>query len=155
MLAIRRYEPSDHDVVLGLHKIALGAVNSDAGDGPWDDDLNQIEEVYLSGGGEFLVGLVEDRVVAMGALRRSSEFRGEIKRMRVHPDYQRQGFGQAILMALEERAKEFAYRALHLDTTTLQEAARHLYAKNGYVAIGSGQAHGFDLIFYEKRLVSN
>jgi|ERR1043166_7500341 ribosomal protein S18 acetylase RimI-like enzyme len=156
MLAIRRYEPSDHDAVWELHEIALRAANADAGDGPWDDDLDRIEEVYLnSGGGEFLVGVVEGRVVAMGAVRRSSEFYGKIRRMRVHPDYQRRGFGQAILTALEQHANEVGYRVLHLDTTTLQEAARHLYTKNGYVEVGRRHAYGFELIFYEKKLVSN
>ena len=152
MLAIRRYEPSDHEAIWSLHKTALRAVNADAGDGPWDDDFHQIEDVYLRGGGEFLVGVLDGRVVAMGALRRSSEFRAEVKRMRVHPDYHRRGFGQAILTALEQRARELGYRTLRLDTTTVQEAAQRLYTKNGFVEVGRSQAHGFELIFYEKKL---
>ncbi len=55
----------------------------------------------------------------MGALRRTTNEWAEIKRMRVHPDFQRRGFGQMILEALEARAVALGYAALHLDTTTL------------------------------------
>jgi hypothetical protein len=37
------------------------------GNGPWDDDLHAIEKVYLANRGEFLIGVVEGEVVAMGA----------------------------------------------------------------------------------------
>jgi GNAT superfamily N-acetyltransferase len=40
----------------------------------------------------------------MGAFRRTDPERAEIKRMRVHPDYQGRGFGQIILSELEARA---------------------------------------------------
>jgi N-acetylglutamate synthase-like GNAT family acetyltransferase len=60
--------------------------------------------VYLKNQGEFLVGVCEGRIVAMGALRRTTNERAEIKRMRVHPDFQRCGFGQMILEALETDA---------------------------------------------------
>ena len=152
MLTIRRYEPGDRDAVWGLHKTALRAAKADIGDGPWDDDFHQIEDIYLNDGGEFVVGLLEGRVIAMGALRRSSQLRAEIKRMRVHPDCDRRGFGQAILTVLEQRARELGYNTLHLDTTTIQQAAQRLYAKNGYVEVARSQAHGFDLIFYEKKI---
>jgi GNAT superfamily N-acetyltransferase len=152
MLTIRRYQPADQEAVWALHKAALRAAQADLGNGARDDDLRQIEDVYLNAHGEFLVGSLEDRLVAMGALRQSSEHRAEIKRMRVYPDCQRKGFGQAILTALEQRAKELGYSTLHLDTTTVQEAAQRFYTKNGYIEVRRGQAHGFHLIFYEKRV---
>jgi GNAT superfamily N-acetyltransferase len=151
MFTIRRYEPSDHQEACALHEVALRAVNAFVEEAS-DDDLQHIEDVYLARGGEFLVGVLDGRIVAMGTLRRSSGDRAEIRRMRVHPDYQRRGFGQAILSALERRARELGYTTLHLDTTTVQKAAEHLYTKNGYIEVGRGHAHGFDLVFYEKRL---
>ena len=36
--------------------------------------------------------------------------------MRVHPEFQRRGFGQRILEALEKRAKELGYKEIQLDT---------------------------------------
>jgi len=102
-LNIRRYQLSDHAAVCVLHKAALvaaGAYSTSAG----DPDLNQIEAVYLNNGGVFLVGTLQNRIIAMGALRRTTPDRAEIRRMRVHPDFQRHGFGQAIFTALEKRA---------------------------------------------------
>ena len=56
MLQIRRYGPEDHDAIWNLHNVALWQVGAHAGNGPWDDDLHNIEEAYLNKGGEFLVG---------------------------------------------------------------------------------------------------
>lgn len=152
MLHIRRYRDSDHDAVWALHNLALLEVGAHAGSGPWDDDLQHIESVYLEDGGEFLVGTCDGNIVAMGALKRTSPERAEIKRMRVHPDYQRRGFGQAILTRLESRARKLGYRVLHLDTTTLQHAAQKLYIKNGYKEVGRGAYGKFEIILYEKQL---
>lgn len=72
--------------------------------------------------------------------------------MRVHPDFQRRGFGQAILQALEARADEMGYTKLQLETTVQQIAAQKLYIKNGYVEVGRTKIHNFDVILYEKML---
>lgn len=72
--------------------------------------------------------------------------------MRVHPDYQRRGFGQTILTALENRARDLGYTELHLDTTVQQIAAQQLYLKNRYVLVREGKLAGFDCLFYEKKL---
>jgi N-acetylglutamate synthase-like GNAT family acetyltransferase len=65
----------------------------------------------------------------MGALRSMTETRGEIKRMRVHPDFQHCGLGQMILSRLEAHAVALGYQTLHLDTSTLQVATQHFYRK--------------------------
>lgn len=129
---IRRYRPSDLGDVLALHSVALQDAGALAPPGPWDDDLNDIESFYLVGSGEFLVGLIGDQLVAMGALRKIDEEVCEIKRMRVHPEFQRRGFGQQILDSLEARAREVGYSILRLDTTAQQTPAQALYRKNGY-----------------------
>ena len=149
-MSVRRYEASDRWDAIGLHDLALRAVGAHAGEGPWDDDLRKIEEFYLEAGGEFLVGVLEGRLVAMGALERTSPVRARVTRMRVHPDCQGRGFGQAMLSALEKRAAELGCSQLHLDTTVRQIAARRLYAKNGYREARRGEMLGFECIFYEK-----
>jgi GNAT superfamily N-acetyltransferase len=146
MLTIRRYQPSDHAVVCELHKaplLAAGAYSTSAG----DPDLNQIEAVYLNNGGEFLIGTLQDRVVAMGALRRTDPTRAEVRRMRVHVDFQRRGFGQAIYTALEKRARELGYSVLHLDTAVVLVGAQHFYAKNGFKEVRRGKLWSLDCIF--------
>ena len=96
-LEIRPYTPADSEAVIHLHNVALEAVGAHVGNGLWDSDLLNIEGVYLENNGAFLVGLLDGQIVAMGALRNISDEKGEIKRMRVLPQFQRQGFGQVIL----------------------------------------------------------
>ena len=122
------------------------------GRGPWDDDIYAIEEVYLNNQGEFLIGECDDRIVAMGALKRTGPERAEVKRMRVHPDYQGRGYGQRILDELEARARALGYRTLHLDTSILQIPAQRLYEKNGYREVSRGSIRQLEVIFYEKQL---
>jgi len=152
MLEIRCYQNTDYHHVWNLHIVGLQQVNAYAGDGPWDNDLHSIEDVYLKNQGTFLVGVYDGRIVAMGAFRKTSEQRAEIKRMRVHPDMQGRGFGQRIMEALEARARELGYSTLHLDTLTLQIAAQHLYRKNGFQEVDRKMQRGFECIFFEKSM---
>jgi GNAT superfamily N-acetyltransferase len=152
MLVLRRYQSSDHSAVFELHNLALSQVGANAGPGPWNDDLNHIEETYLQEG-DFVVGFINGKLVAMGALRSTSPARAEIKRMRVHPDYQRRGFGQQILTHLEQKARDLGCKVLHLDTTDRQVAAQQLYLKNGYAEVGRKEWKGMNVIFYEKNLL--
>src|SRR3954451_6834481 len=149
MLQIRKYLPQDRDQVWDLHNLALSLAGAHAGN-EWYEDLHDIEGFYLSNQGEFLVGLLDRRVVAMGALKRITREKAEVKRMRVHPDHQRKGFGQQILSALEERAAELGYRTLTLDTAVIQVPAQQLYLKNGFRETGRAVFVGFDVILFEK-----
>jgi len=72
--------------------------------------------------------------------------------MRVSPEHQRQGFGQAILTQLETRAVELRYSILCLDTTTEQEASQRLYRKNGYRETDRRRQGPFDVLLFEKQL---
>ena len=152
-LHIRRYAPGDKRAVRSLHDDALNEVGAHLGSGPWDDDLDEIENVYLDRGGEFLVGVLDGEVVAMGALMRISQQRAELKRMRVRPGLQGRGYGQAMLDALHRRASELGYSKLRLDTTVQQRAAQRLYLKNGYSEAGRGVVGPFDCIFYEREIL--
>jgi GNAT superfamily N-acetyltransferase len=153
-LHIRRYAPGDKHAVRRLHDDALNEVGAHLGSGPWDEDLDEIESLYLDSGGEFLVGVLDGEVVAMGALRRTSPETAELKRMRVKPGLQGRGYGQTLLDALHRRAAELGYSTLHLDTTVQQRAARRLYIKNGYREVRRGSIGPFKCIFYERDTVA-
>jgi GNAT superfamily N-acetyltransferase len=162
MLTLRRYTSTDKQAVEHLHVAVIQQTGAYLGRGPWDDDIYAIEETYLKNGGEFLIGECDGQIVAMGALKRTSPERAEIKRMRVLPEHQRRGYGQLILDELEIRARALGYQTLHLDTSTLQVAAQKLYEKNGYQEVGRDtyqQEVGKDtyqpleVILYEKQLV--
>ena len=152
-LRIRRYEPGDKEAVWRLHNEALDAVGAHLGNGDWDDDLHGIGGAYLEAGGEFLVGVLDGRVVAMGALRRISHEEAEVKRMRVEPALQGRGYGRALLEALHRRAAGLGYSTLRLDTTVHQRAARSLYEGSGYREARRGRIGPFDCVFYERKAV--
>ena len=152
MLDIRRYQSADRDSVWELHNAAIGPTGAHLGSDAWYDDVLHIEEVYLQNGGEYLVGEYEGQVVAMGALKRTTAERAEVKRMRVSPAYQGRGFGQAILEVLEQKAKELGYTTLHLDTGVTMVAAQKLYRKNGYQETSRGSIADVDVIFFEKSI---
>jgi len=152
-LHVRRYEPGDKRAVRRLHDDALNEVGAHLGSGPWDADLDEIEDAYLDSGGEFLVGVLNGEVVAMGALMRISPEKAELKRMRVKPGLQGRGYGQILLDALHRRAAELGYSTLRLDTTVQQRAAQRLYLKNGYNEAGRGVIGPFDCIFFERELL--
>jgi ribosomal protein S18 acetylase RimI-like enzyme len=152
MFTLRRYTPADQEAVEYLHVSVIQQAGAYLGRGPWDDDVYAIEETYLNNQGEFLIGEWDGVFVAMGAFRRTGPQRAEIKRMRVHPDYQGRGLGQIILSELEARARVMGYRTLHLDTSILQIPAQKLYEKNGFREVGRDKYHGLEVILYEKEL---
>ena len=149
---IRTYRASDRDAVWQLHNEALDAIGAHAGNGPWDDDLHHIEDVYLKPEGEFLVGTLDGGVVTMGALRPSEPGRAEIRRMRTAPGLQGRGYGTALYRELERRAAARGVRVLYLDTTTGQLAAQKLYEREGFAEVGRARLGAFECILYEKRL---
>lgn len=149
-MKIRKYESSDHDAVWELHNIGLNQTGTNLGNGKWDDDLHHVEQVYLQNDGEFLVGLVDNQLIAMGALKKTSSILAEIKRMRVHPDYQGKGYGLKIYKSLETKANALGYKKLHLDTTSKQLPAQRLYEKLGFKEVSRQTLKDMELIFYEK-----
>lgn len=149
-LVMRRYEAQDRDQVVRLHVEALKAAGAYIRSGHWDDDLNNIEEVYVQHGGDFLVVVDGESLIGMGALRRISDTCVELKRMRVLPAIQGKGIGQMILTRLLVRARELGFSHVILDTTIQQTAAKKLYEKNGFVEVRRGILGGFETIYYEK-----
>jgi ribosomal protein S18 acetylase RimI-like enzyme len=152
----RSFEEADLSILPNLFIEAIQSVYPELKHGEWISDLYHVEDTY-GNGGDLIVGAVDDEVVAMGGLVRKSDDVVEMKRVAVSPRYHGRGTGQALLDALEQRASDLGATKIILDTTHKQEAARHLYDKNGYTLIErrdvehpSGET--FDTYFYEKQL---
>ena len=60
--------------------------------------------------------------------------RGEIKKLLVHPAARRSGIARALMLAIEDEAREAKRTLLTLDTAS--DAAERLYASLGYVRVG-------------------
>jgi ribosomal protein S18 acetylase RimI-like enzyme len=153
-LKIRRYRWSDLDTILALHQICLAEVGLVPGDGVYyDDDFPRIQEIYLACGGDFLVGVIGSRVVAMGGLKPVDTATAEICRLRVHPAFQRRGFGAGMLRALEQRAMELGFQRVRGDTTLNQQAALALYERQGWRELSRQQVGDLIVVYGEKRLI--
>jgi ribosomal protein S18 acetylase RimI-like enzyme len=165
-LTIRQYRPPDRGRVLELHETAMRDVGAFVEGAP-EPDLDAITESYLDSGGEFLVGEADGQIRAMGAFRPVEGFtaevlddlperKAELKRMRVDPAHQRQGYGQQLYEELERRARSAGYTAFVLDTTPTQTAARAFYEENGFKQVHreavDWEEASLVLLFYQKSL---
>lgn len=76
-----------------------------------------------------------DAVAGVGAMRDLSADAGELKSMRTHPSFLRQGVGSAILECIIEDAQRRGMRRLSLETGSgpAFEPALALYRRRGFV----------------------
>ena len=151
-LTFRSYQSSDHEQVMQLHKEALLHSNAYTGEGPWDDDLLDIENHYLNNNGWFVVGEMNDTLVTMGAIRKISERIAEIKRMRTQPRLQGKGIGKKVLDLLIKKAEELGYEEIILETSDRQPAAQKIYTSSGFVPYKQENIRGLNCTWYRKIL---
>jgi ribosomal protein S18 acetylase RimI-like enzyme/predicted kinase len=154
VLELRSYRDDDAEAVWRLHDVALDEAGVHGGRGPWEDDLHDIGTHYLGTGGDFLVGWLDGELVAMGGLVVRAGGECEIKRMRVHPSFQRAGLGRQLLDELERRARARGCRTVRLETTEEQVAARRLYEAAGYREVGRRRTERFVIVDYDKSLAA-
>jgi putative acetyltransferase len=72
------------------------------------------------------------RIAGVAALKELDPFSGELKSMRTHPDFLRQGVAGALLDHIIEQAKRRGYTRLSLETGPAFEPALTLYRKRGF-----------------------
>jgi ribosomal protein S18 acetylase RimI-like enzyme len=152
---IRRYRYSDFEGVIKLNQLGLIQMGVSQDRPDLDEDLNNIDGIYLKSKGEFLIVKHHRKVIGMGALQNVDNYTAVIKRMRVHPDFQRKGYGQAILDKLTHKAKELGYKSLRLDTLSSNVLAQQLYKKNDFIEYKREIRHGFERVYFEKELTSD
>lgn len=77
----------------------------------------------------------DDRVIALGALKRLSNSHGEIKSMHTAQSHRRKGAGSAMLRHVISAAREMGLSRLSLETGSWPyfEAAREMYKRHGFV----------------------
>jgi ribosomal protein S18 acetylase RimI-like enzyme len=140
MLEIRRYQQQDNEVVKELHYAGLLQMGVNRAYNPnYDYDIDDIEHTYINNEGDFLVGLEGQNIVVIGAIRKETQRKAEIKRIKVRREYQRRGYGEAILSRLIERAKELKYEELYLDTLASNMPAQALFEKHGFTQTQHGK----------------
>jgi GNAT superfamily N-acetyltransferase len=127
-----RYKPEFQEPMLVLHRSAIEGFTLGMSQQQDEADLLAIEEVYLRSRGEFLLGFLGERLVAMGGFKRLSDGLAELRRMRIARDLQGLGYGTHLLRELERRAFQSGVRTLCLDTARRRPLTLEFYRKHGY-----------------------
>jgi putative acetyltransferase len=104
----------------------------------------------------YLVAVLDQRVVAAGAVAALDEATGEINQMYVRPAYRGQGISRQLLAGLEEMAWSSGQHVLRLEVGECLIEAIKLYTSSGYAPIPAyGRYVGNpDSVCFEKHLPS-
>lgn len=105
--------------------------------------------------GLFVVAWIDGKGIGCGALRpMENDAIAEVKRMYVQPPWRGKGIGRAILVRLEQAAREMGYDEVWLETGVRQPEAIGFYTHSGYARIPcyGEYAEDPDSVCFGKRL---
>ena len=147
-----RYQLEYQEPMLALHRSAIEGFTLGMSQQQDEADLMAIEEVYLRGGGEFLLGFIGERLIAMGGFKRLPDGLAELRRMRIARDLQGRGYGTLLLLELERRAFQSGVQTLCLDTAQRRPLTLEFYRKHGYQETGRSFYGAVETVQFSKRL---
>lgn len=154
-LTVRDFRDEDTETVLAVHEAAFRESEMTFVEGSAiDEELQDVSESYLDGGGTFLVGTVDGDVVATGGYWPEDDATAEVGHLRVDPEHQRRGYAATVMDEIEARAREEGFEMLVLETHEDLVAAQALYERGGY-SIYRRESHpvtGDEMIHYSKEL---
>lgn len=112
---------------------ALATLEAASFDVPWSADA--LGELLADGLTRAWVGEAAGGLCGAGLLRVVAG-EGELLRIAVHPADRRHGVGRALLRAILSAAADACPYGIHLEVRASNVAARHLYARQGFVDHG-------------------
>ena len=146
-----RYHDDYREPMLALHRSALVGIPLGMSQQEDEADLVAIEQVYLRGG-EFLLGFINERLVAMGGFKRLTDTSAELRRMRIEREFQGRGYGTQLLRELERLAFQSGIRTLCLDAARRRPLTLEFYRKHGYQEKGRGFYGEVETVQFSKTL---
>ena len=139
MMRIRRFKRSDSAAVIKLWQ-DCGLTR------PWNDPERDVERKLEDDAELFLVGTVENRVIA-SVMAGYDGHRGWIYYLAVDPDSQRASCGRRLMDEVERRLKARGCAKISLMVRSSNQQVKEFYAKLGYVQD--------DVIALGKRLIAD
>ncbi len=154
IMKIIPFEPKYQKTVLELNELSVKQSEYIGGtvDSNWHDDLKDIKKNYLDNHGTFLIWLIDEKLIGMGGLLRIDTNTANIKRIRVHPDYQNRGLSGEILAELEKRGRMLGYRKLIANTAKGNIPAEKMFLKAGFVPVEEKYFFSVLCTIFEKEL---
>lgn len=115
-----------------------------------DDELEHLEKKYTKPYGRIIVAIIHNKVIGCVAYYKHSDFRCEMKRLFVLPEYRRYKVGQRLIDKIIQCAKEEGMKEMVLDTIVPLQSAIHLYKKNGFIETDAYYDNPMNDVIYMK-----
>jgi GNAT superfamily N-acetyltransferase len=147
-----RYRDDYREPMLTLHRRARVGFSLGMSQSEDEADLVAIDQVYLRDGGEFLLGFINEKLVAMGGFQRLSDMTAELRRMRVERELQGRGYGSQLLRELERIAFQSGIRTVCLNAARRRPLTLEFYRKHGYQETGRGSYGEVETVQFSKPL---
>ncbi len=132
---IRSWQPDDRQAAADVIKNALAEYGLGWEPDGADRDVLEVEDYYLTRGGEFWVIETEGEIIGTGAYYpypHRGEKAVEIRKMYLSPIARGQGLGKHLLGQLERSIIARGYQEIWIETASVLTAAVKLYEANGY-----------------------
>lgn len=129
MISIKEERINSQDGIKLIEELSctLGKITGNSGKGRFDyNDMLNTRSI-------FVIARDDNKAVGCGAFREITDDVAEIKRM--YASEKNRGIGKMILLQLENRAKEFGYLKVILETRKCNNNAIRFYLSNRYKII--------------------
>lgn len=145
---VRSFRPEDQAACRALYTEGLLGGKIADNDTGWD--IDDIGACYMKPrGNHFWVAEAPSQtVVGTIGVQHHDEGVGEVRRLRVHPEFRRRGIGAALLEAAVRFCQERNYLKVTLDTYVEREPAFRLFEKFGFRHHRTRDIAGRELIYF-------
>jgi GNAT superfamily N-acetyltransferase len=147
-----RYRPEYQEPMLALHRCAIEGFALGMSRQQDEADLMAVEDLYLRHRGEFLLGFLGEKLIAMGGFKWLSPGVAELRRMRIDRHLQGRGYGTLLLRELERRAFQSGARTLCLEAAKRRPLTLEFYRKYGYQESGQSFYGAVETVQFSKTL---
>lgn len=116
------------------------------------DELLHISKTDHEKKGEYFIGTIKNRVVAICGYKIISDDTVELKRFRVTKTLRSQGLGSELLHYIESRLKDKGFNKIILETAVLRPSTLQFYRNRKYIVVDEGIYGELKTIKFEKLL---
>ena len=147
-VTIRDFRPADQRACTELY--TEGLLGGKIADNDTGYDIDHIEDTYMKPpGNHFWVAQTDaGAIVGTIGVQHHDEGVGEIRRLRVRPDFRRRGIGAALLETAVRFCQERQYLKVTLDTYVNVEPAVRLFEKFRFRHHRTRELGGKDIVYF-------
>lgn len=150
--------PANESDIPALRELFVhGLLEGQLPDSDTGTDIDTLRESYFSNDGKsgFWVADYETQILGMIGVQQGGENTAEIRRLRVHPGFRRQGVGTRLMEQAITFCRDHAYLKVILDTRIEREPAIRLFEKFGFTLsrtrdIDGRKLHDFYMDLYRE-----